>query len=316
MDAWRSGFVNPPKPRWAVYGEVSLDPIKGYLPAIEAALRDALPEADDPAHQLNQALRYTTLGGGKRLRPALVCATSVTFGGTVEGALPAAVAIELIHAYSLVHDDLPAMDDDDLRRGRPTCHVAFDEATAILVGDSLQALAFETLAGARGIDAATGVRMVRLLAAAAGWRGMTGGQAFDMAATAAPALPVAVLRRLHAAKTGALFRAATQLGALCAEPTINASRFEQVTRFGETVGTAFQITDDVLDATSTTATLGKRSGADAAKAKNTYPALLGVAASRTLATQTLDEALGILADLGYADGPLAQLARATVHRIR
>ena len=297
-------------------GKVSLGPINGYLPAIETALRDALPEADDPAHPLNQALRYATLGGGKRLRPALVCATSVTFGGTVEGALPAAVAIELIHAYSLVHDDLPAMDDDDLRRGRAACHVAFDEATAILVGDSLQALAFETLAGAHGMDAATGARMVRLLAAAAGWRGMTGGQAFDMAATAAPALPLEALRRLHAAKTGALFRAATQLGALCAEPTISAGRFEQVTRFGETVGTAFQITDDVLDATSTTEALGKRTGADAAKAKNTYPALLGVAASRALARETLDEALGILEDLGCAAGPLAELARATVHRIR
>lgn len=290
------------------------DPIDGYRPAIEAALRDALPQADDPAHQLAQALRYAALGGGKRLRPALVCATSVTFGGTVAGALPAAVAVELIHAYSLVHDDLPAMDDDDLRRGRPACHVAFDEATAILVGDSLQALAFETLASAHGVDAETRVRMVGLLAAAAGWRGMTGGQAFDMAATAAPALPVEALRRLHAAKTGALFRAATQLGALSAEPTIDADRFEQVTRFGETIGTAFQITDDVLDATATTAALGKRSGADAANAKNTYPALLGVAASRALAKQTLDEALGILADLGCAAGPLAQLARATVHR--
>lgn len=290
------------------------DPIDGYRPAIEAALRDALPQADDPAHQLAQALHYAALGGGKRLRPALVCATSVTFGGTVAGALPAAVAVELIHAYSLVHDDLPAMDDDDLRRGRPACHVAFDEATAILVGDSLQALAFETLASAHGVDAETRVRMVRLLAAAAGWRGMTGGQAFDMAATAAPALPVEALRRLHGAKTGALFRAATQLGALSAEPTIDADRFEQVTHFGETIGTAFQITDDVLDATATTAALGKRSGADAANAKNTYPALLGVAASRALARQTLDEALGILAELGCAEGPLAQLARATVHR--
>ena len=290
------------------------DPSDGYLPAIEAALRNALPVGDDPAHQLNAALRYAALSGGKRLRPAIVCATSASLGGTIEDALPAAVAIELMHAYSLVHDDLPAMDDDDLRRGQPSCHIAFDEATAILVGDSLQALAFETLAAATAIAAATRVRMVQLLAEAAGWRGMAGGQAFDMAATAAQALPLEALRRLHAAKTGALFRAAVQLGALCAAPSIDAARFHALTRFGETLGTAFQITDDVLDATQSTAALGKRAGADMAKGKNTYPALLGVEASRTLAAKTLAEALRILQDIGCADSPLGELAQGTVHR--
>ena len=287
----------------------------GYLPAIESALRRALPQEDDPAHQLSQALRYATLGGGKRLRPALVCATSVSLGGDVEAALPAATAIELIHAYSLVHDDLPAMDDADLRRGQPACHVAFDAATAILVGDALHALAFETLAKADG-TAATRLAMVRILAEAAGWRGMAGGQAFDMAATAAPALPVAELKRLHAAKTGALFRAGVLMGALAAAPDIDARRLDALSRAGEALGTAFQITDDVLDATRSTAVLGKQAGVDAAKAKNTYPALFGVPASRALAEETLAEALGILGGLGLADSPLARLARRTVRRDR
>ena len=291
------------------------DPPRRYRQAIEAALSAALPTASDLSPELVKALRYATLGGGKRLRPAFVCATSRALGGTVEAALPAAVAVELIHAYSLVHDDLPAMDDDDCRRGRPACHIAFDEATAILVGDALQALAFETLARAPEADGDTRARMVRLLAEAAGWRGMVGGQALDMAATGAAALSEDRLKRLHGAKTGALFRAAVQLGCLCA-PDVSASSFTALTRFGEAIGTAFQIADDVLDATLPSAALGKRAGADAARGKNTYPALFGIDESRRLAQQALDAGLGILDSLGLANSSLAALARETVERRR
>ena len=286
-----------------------------YRRAIEAALDAALPTASALSPELIDALRYATLGAGKRLRPALVCATSSALGGTVQAALPAAVAVELIHAYSLVHDDLPAMDDDDRRRGQPACHIAFDEATAVLVGDALQALAFETLAGAPDVDGEARARMVRLLAQAAGWGGMVGGQALDMAVTGAPALPEDGLRRLHAAKTGALFRASVQLGCLSA-PDVSDSCFTALTRFGETIGTAFQIVDDVLDATHSSAALGKRAGADAARGKNTYPALFGIAESRRLARQTLNAGLGILESIGLADSPLAALALETVQRHR
>ena len=295
---------------------MSHDPLEPYRARIDVALEAALPAASDLSPQLVEALRYATCNGGKRLRPALVCATSGALGGTVELALPAAVAVEFVHTYSLVHDDLPAMDDDDHRRGRPACHIAFDEATAILVGDALQSLAFEILAAAPNIAGDARARMVRLLAQAAGWRGMAGGQALDMAATGAAALPEERLRRLHAAKTGALFRAAVQLGALCARPRLKARHFDALTRFGDAIGTAFQIVDDVLDVTQSSATLGKRAGADAALGKNTYPRLFGVAQSRRLALQTLDAGLRSLDELGLRASPLAALAQATVARAR
>ena len=283
---------------------------------IEDALAAHLPETSDLSPKLVAALRYATLGGGKRLRPAIACATCVSLGGRLETALAPAAAIEYIHAYSLVHDDLPAMDDDDLRRGRAACHLAFDEATAVLVGDGLQALAFEVLAGAPEIPDTTRLRMVGLLAEAAGWRGMVGGQARDMEATGAAPPSLDALRRMHAAKTGALFRVSVQFGALCAVPTLEDEMFRRFTTFGERLGVAFQIVDDVLDATQPSDRLGKPAGSDAARGKNTYPALVGLDRARSLAHDTLAEALGILVELGLREGPLAALARATVDRVR
>ena len=287
-----------------------------FAAPIEDALAAHLPETSDLSPTLVEALRYAALGGGKRLRPAIVCATCVSLGGKLETALAPAAAIEYVHAYSLVHDDLPAMDDDDLRRGRPACHIAFDEATAILVGDGLQALAFGVLTDAPDIPAATRLRMVRLLAEAAGWRGMVGGQARDMAATGAAPLSLAELRDMHAAKTGALFRVSVQFGALCALPEPDEDVFRQLTTFGERLGVAFQIVDDVLDATQSSDLLGKPAGSDAAQGKNTYPALVGLRQARSLAQDTLAEALDMLDGLGLRDGPLAALAHAAVERVR
>ena len=282
---------------------------------IEETLAAHLPDQSDLSPRLVEALRYAALGSGKRLRPAIACATCVSLGGELQAALDAAVAIEYIHAYSLVHDDLPAMDDDDLRRGRPTCHVAFDEATAVLVGDGLQALAFEVLAGAPGIPEATRLRMVGLLADAAGWRGMVGGQACDMEATGGPPLSLGKLQRMHAAKTGRLFRVSVQLGALCALPDIGDRLFRQLTTFGTRLGVAFQIVDDILDATRSSEELGKTAGSDAAQGKSSYPALLGLDRARSMARETLADALGLLESMGMRYGALDELTRAAVRRV-
>ena len=287
-----------------------------WASAIETALERHLPAASDLSPRLIEALRYASLGGGKRLRPAIVCATCTALGGSLDHALDPAVAIEYIHTYSLVHDDLPAMDDDDLRRGQPACHIAFDEATALLVGDGLQALAFDVLANAPTLAPATRLRMIQLLADAVGWRGMVGGQAFDMDATGRDALTLDEMRRMHAAKTGRLFRASVQLGALSASPLIAHARFGQLTAFGEKLGVAFQIVDDVLDVTQPSERLGKTAGSDVANAKNSYPALVGIERARSLALDTLQEALDLLVALGLSDGPLEALARSTVYRVR
>ena len=287
-----------------------------WASAIESALERHLPAASDLSPRLIEALRYASLGGGKRLRPSIVCATCTALGGSLDHALDPAVAVEYIHTYSLVHDDLPAMDDDDLRRGRPACHIAFDEATALLVGDGLQALAFDVLANAPTLAAGTRLRMIQLLADAVGWRGMVGGQALDMDATGREALTLDEMRRMHAAKTGRLFRASVQLGALSADPRIDDARFEQLTVLGEKLGLAFQIVDDVLDVTQPSERLGKTAGSDVANAKNSYPALVGIEPARSLALDTLQEALDLLGALGLGDGPLEALARSTVHRVR
>ena len=287
-----------------------------WASAIERALESHLPTTSDLSPRLIEALRYASLGGGKRLRPAIVCATCTALGGSLDHALHPAVAVEYIHTYSLVHDDLPAMDDDELRRGRPACHIAFDEATAVLVGDGLQALAFDVLANAPALAAGTRLRMIQLLADAVGWRGMVGGQAFDMDATGREALTLDEMRRMHAAKTGRLFRASVQLGALSASPHMDAARFGQLTVFGEKLGVAFQIVDDVLDVTQPSERLGKTAGSDVANAKNSYPALVGIERARSLAFDTLQEALDLLEALGLGDGPLQGLARNAVHRVR
>ena len=223
-------------------------------------------------------MRHATLDGGKRMRPLLVYATGTAFGAGVAVLDAPAAAVELIHAYSLAHDDLPAMDDDSLRRGKPTVHVAFDEATAILAGDALQSLAFELIADAP-LPGDTRVAMLRELAVAAGARGMCGGQALDIDATGnGTALAIDALQRLHALKTGALLRASVRLGALAA--AVDTTTLQRLDVFADALGLAFQIRDDLLDVEGDSATLGKTAGKDLAQAKATFPALLGMDASR------------------------------------
>lgn len=286
-----------------------------FAVAIEIVLESHLTRNSDIAPHLVEALRYMALGGGKRLRPAIVCGTCVALGGSMQAALDPAAAVEYLHTYSLIHDDLPAMDDDDLRRGRPSCHAAFDEATAILAGDAMQALAFEVLAGAGRVPPATRVRMIQLLASAVGWQGMVGGQSLDIVATGGEILPIDRIVQMHAAKTGALFRASVQLGALTAEPDIDESRFQALTAFGEAIGAAFQIVDDILDVTQSSETLGKNAGSDAEQGKNTVPAVVGLNRARAMVMEAHQRALGHLESLGLSDGPLAELADAAVNRI-
>lgn len=286
-----------------------------FAHAIETVLESHLNRSSDIAPQLVEAMRYMALGGGKRLRPAIVCGTCVALGGSMEAALDPAAAVEYLHTYSLIHDDLPAMDDDDLRRGRPSCHAAFDEATAILAGDAMQALAFEVLADADRVPPATRVRMIQLLASAVGWEGMVGGQALDIAATGGEILPIDRIVQMHAAKTGALFRVSVQLGGLAAEPDIDESRFQALTAFGEAIGAAFQIVDDILDVTQSSETLGKNAGSDEEQGKNTVPAVVGLNRAQAMAMEAHERALGHLESLGLSDGPLAELANAAVNRI-
>ena len=260
---------------------------------IESALTRRLPPADAIPARLHQAMRYACLGGGKRVRPLLAFAAGELTGAPVERLEVAACAVELIHAYSLVHDDLPCMDDDVLRRGRPTCHVEYDEPTALLVGDSLQSFAFELLAASELATPATQVEMIRLLARASGSCGMAGGQAIDLAAVGQP-LEQPELELMHALKTGALIRAAVMLGALCGE-ALGSDAAAALDRFAKRAGLLFQVVDDILDCTASTATLGKTAGKDAAADKPTYVSLLGLASAREFAENLRTQALDALA---------------------
>ena len=280
--------------------------------AIEEALHGVLPSRSPIAQPLVDAMRYAALGGGKRLRPMLTCASCMAFGGRLEDALPPACAVELIHAYSLVHDDLPAMDDDALRRGRPSCHAAYGEAVAILVGDALQTLAFEVLAGAPAGSAANRAAAVSLLAEAVGWQGMVGGQAFDMASEG-QRLDLAELKALHAAKTGALISAAVRIGALFAKA--NEAQMAVAKAFGDRVGLSFQIIDDVLDVVSDTATLGKPAGSDQEADKSTFVTLMSLDEARHEARVLSEEAGDLLRREGLQDTLLADLGRQAVERI-
>lgn len=246
---------------------------------IETALAETLPTANHAPARLHDAMRYAVLGGGKRVRPLLAFAAGELADADSTRVVRAAIAVELIHAYSLVHDDMPAMDNDVLRRGKPTVHVEFDEATALLVGDALQSLAFEVLA-APGLldDAAVQLHMLHLLAVASGSRGMAGGQAIDLDAVGKP-LELPELEFMHILKTGALIRAAVKLGALCGRPLTDVE-MNRLDHYAKCVGLAFQVVDDVLDAESSTATLGKTAGKDAASNKPTYVSLLGLARAR------------------------------------
>ena len=281
---------------------------------VDIAIAGALPDPPAEPQRLHAAMRHAALLGGKRVRPLLTYATGAALGVEAPALDAPAAAVELVHAYSLVHDDLPAMDDDALRRGQPTVHVAFDEATAILAGDALQSLAFGLLASAP-FDADVRVSMLAELASAAGAAGMCGGQALDIDATGhAAALDLEGLQRLHAMKTGALLRAAVRLAALAARAgTDTRTRLD---RFADALGLAFQIRDDLLDVEGDSATLGKTAGKDAAQAKATFPALIGIDASRARLgelARSMEQALDAFDDRASA---LRALARMVVERDR
>jgi len=269
-------------------------------------LGGVLPRAEAAPQRLHEAMRYAVLDGGKRVRPLLTFAAGELAGATAERLNIAAAAVELIHAYSLVHDDMPCMDDDVLRRGKPTCHVQYDEATALLVGDSLQTLAFQLLAEHRlNDDAQRQLEMIKLLAVATGSRGMAGGQAIDLASVG-KSLTLPELEFMHIHKTGALIRAAILLGAHCG--SVSSAQLDKLDRFGKLIGLAFQVVDDVLDCEADTATLGKTAGKDADNAKPTYVSLLGIHDARDMAHRLHLEALDALAGFGDAAQRLRELA--------
>jgi len=285
-----------------------------YKARIEHVLEDALALPDPGTERLREAMRYSVLGAGKRLRPTLVYLTGQSLGAPLTALDAPAAAVELIHVYSLVHDDLPAMDDDDLRRGRPTCHRAYDEATAILVGDALQALAFAVLAN-EPLDGSTAplrLEMIRVLARATGNGGMAGGQAVDLAAVG-QTLTVTAIENMHRRKTGALIQASVLLGALASGVT-GGSELAALELFGAEVGLAFQIQDDILDVEGDPALLGKSTGADAAHRKPTYPSTVGLGAARARARQLRDTAIAALEPLGERARALAELANLVVER--
>ncbi len=281
---------------------------------VDAALADLFAPPRAELARLYQAMRYSVVNGGKRVRPLLVYAACEALGGDAGQADGAACAVELIHAYSLVHDDLPAMDDDDLRRGQPTTHKAFDEACAILAGDGLQSLAFEVLADPRRtpLEAETRLRMVRRLGQAAGPAGMVGGQAIDLGSIGLK-LDQAALEVMHRHKTGALIEASVCLGAL-ASGRADDDSLAALQRYAEAIGLAFQVQDDILDVESDTVTLGKRQGADIARDKPTYPALLGLERAKGYALELRDQAEQALRRFGPDAEALRALARYIVER--
>ena len=280
---------------------------------IETSLTQHLPTRSQIAQPMLDAMRYAVMGGGKRLRPMLACASCEAFGGDYKTALPASCAFEFIHAYSLIHDDLPAMDDDELRHGRPSTHVAFGEANAILAGDSLHSLAFQSISEAADISPASKLTIISLLSKAAGWPGMSGGQCLDIEAEG-KVLSLEELEMLHAAKTGALIKSSLEVGALCAEANTDSAAYTAIGEFGTKIGLAFQVVDDILDVTQTSEVLGKPAGSDEGLNKNTFPRLLGLEGSKKKAEALLQEALTLL-EQHHLNTPLLEtLANRAVHR--
>ncbi|MFW5824996.1 MAG: polyprenyl synthetase family protein [Marinobacter sp.] len=279
------------------------------------ALERRLPASLDQTGRLHDAMRYGVLGGGKRIRPALAMAAACAAGGQPEQALVPACAVELIHAYSLIHDDLPAMDDDHLRRGRPTTHIRFDEATAILAGDALQALAFEWLAGEATLPAATRLAMVQTLAVASGNTGMVGGQAIDLGAVGRQ-LTLQELEHMHRCKTGALIEASVRLGVLSVTGTEapDDTRHEPLAGYARAIGLAFQVQDDLLDIEGDTSVIGKPQGSDQARSKPTYPSLMGVDGARDYLTTLLQQCQDSLTGFGPEADALRGMAEFVVSR--
>jgi farnesyl diphosphate synthase len=289
--------------------------LKSLIARADEALTRSLPPEDSPPVELHRAMRYAVLGGGKRLRPLLVYAAGHAFGEAGSRLDAPACAVELIHAYSLVHDDLPAMDDDALRRGRPTCHIVFGEAMAILAGDALQALAFELLAHEvdQGVSPTRCVEMLRVLGRACGAEGMAGGQALDLAAVGRR-LSLEELENMHACKTGALIRASVRLGVLASEASDDA--LEALDRYAHAVGLAFQVRDDILDVEGESSVIGKTAGKDAAADKPTFPSIIGMDASREHLARLTADALDAIAPLGKRGALLEELARYAAARHR
>lgn len=297
--------AEPPEPVKPEYG------LEDFLPAIESALAAATEFGDDCPARLGQAIRYALLAPGKRLRPALVLMAAEAAGGATRTAMPAAIAVEMIHAYSLIHDDLPSMDDDHLRRGRPTVHVAFDEATAILAGDALQAMAFRTLA--RGAaEPAVAVEAIDLLATAAGPESLVGGQCEDLAAEKQGPQTLQRLESIHRRKTGALIAASVDLGVLFAGGA--RSTRQALANYAKDLGLAFQVVDDLLDFTASESELGKRAAKDAQRGKLTYPGLLGVPEARRKARDLVGSARNHLSLLGDRAWRLEKLATYVLER--
>jgi geranylgeranyl diphosphate synthase, type II len=283
--------------------------LKAYMEdrraVVEEALERFLPPTDADSGSLHEAMRYAVFSGGKRLRPILALSSFELVGGQGGGILAPASALELIHTYSLIHDDLPAMDDDDVRRGRPTCHKAFGEAMAILAGDALLTLAFEIVAGDVSLEAARRVAVIEELARANGSRGMAGGQAADIALEGAPPSLDAIMF-IHTNKTALPLAAAVRVGALAAGAA--QADLDALTAYGRKAGLAFQITDDLLDVTGTAEEMGKAVGKDIARGKMTYPGVVGVEAAGKQARDLLDEAIGALARFGPRARPLVEIA--------
>ena len=289
------------------------DLFAGVRDDIADALEALLPTHSDIAQPMVDAMRHAVLGGGKRMRPLMACAACEAFSGSFKAALPAACGLEFIHAYSLIHDDLPAMDDDELRHGQAATHVAFGEANAILAGDSLHSLAFQSLAEAPGLSQAAKLRCITLLSTAAGWPGMAGGQCLDIAAEGEN-LSLARLEALHSAKTGALIEASLMIGAYCAEVEPDDPRLALLRTFGQRIGLAFQIVDDILDVTESSQTLGKPAGSDDALNKNTFPKLMGLEGAQQRADALLTQALALLEEADLATDLLTNLAERSVKR--
>ncbi len=287
--------------------------MRAVLARVETALERYLPEAAIEPARLHEAMRYAVLGGGKRVRPLLVHAAGELTGARPEALEAASAALEMIHVYSLVHDDMPCMDDDALRRGKPTVHIQYDEATALLVGDALQSQAFVVLTDEMALDTRAQAALVRELAIASGSRGMAGGQAIDLASVGLT-LTRPQLETMHRMKTGALLRASVRMGAL-AGTAPDADSLHALDAYAAAVGLAFQVVDDILDVTTDSATLGKTAGKDAKDGKPTYVSIIGLDASRALATQLRRDAHEALAPFGERARRLAELADLVVNRV-
>ena len=286
--------------------------LHSYTQQVDAQLELIIPQAAGPASKLYKAMRYSVFNGGKRVRPALCFAAADAIGASNSNTAKVAAAVEMIHAYSLIHDDLPAMDDDDLRRGVPTCHIKFDEATAILAGDGLQSLAFKQLTELADLPASINLKLIAILSDLAGCNGMVSGQAVDLASTGKQ-LSAEELNFMHNHKTGALIEASVVMGALATDQATD-TQIEALKQYARAIGLAFQIQDDILDVESSTEELGKNQGSDSANDKATYTSILGLEKARYEAERLYQTSIDALSIFSASADPLRALAKFIVHR--